>query len=183
MRSGLRPRRLIAALAVAGLALTACGGGSDTAEPAASGGASGAAESDVRVGLAYDVGGRGDRSFNDSAAAGLDRAKKELGVEAEELSPNASGSDRGDNLRQLAEDGFNPIIAVGFAYAESLKTVVGRLPRHHVPHRRRLLRAGAERQGAAVRRGAGLLPRRRGRRAQEHDAAASATSAASRPRC
>ncbi|MCW2606537.1 MAG: nucleoside-binding protein [Frankiales bacterium] len=128
MRSGLRPRRLIAALAVAGLALTACGGGSESADPAASGAASGAAKSDVKVGLAYDVGGRGDRSFNDSAAAGLDRAKKELGVEAQELSPNSSGSDRGDNLRQLAEEGFDPVIAVGFAYAESLKTVAADFP-------------------------------------------------------
>jgi len=124
--------RLAAALTVASLGLLACGsndaggGGTDTAEPAAS---SGAGEQEtVRVGLAYDVGGRGDRSFNDSAAAGLDQAKEELGIEAEELSPNASGSDRGDNLRTLAEEGFNPIIAVGFAYAESLGPVATDFP-------------------------------------------------------
>ena len=34
----------------------------------------GAPTSDVKVGLAYDIGGRGDQSFNDSAAAGLDKA-------------------------------------------------------------------------------------------------------------
>ena len=122
--------RLATALTVASLALMACGSndpagtGRDTAEP----GSSAAAESDAKVGLAYDVGGRGDKSFNDSAVAGLDKAKAEFGFESEELSPNASGSDRGDNLRQLAEDGFNPVIAVGFAYAESLTAVATDFP-------------------------------------------------------
>ena len=121
--------RLVAALAVASLGLVACGSndsttGSETvATPSGS-----AAKSDLKVGLAYDVGGRGDKSFNDAAAKGLDQAVSELGIEKEELSPNASGSDRGDNLRQLAEDGFNPVIAVGFAYAESLAPVAKDFP-------------------------------------------------------
>ncbi|HQB46936.1 MAG TPA: hypothetical protein PLV85_25190, partial [Polyangiaceae bacterium] len=34
----------------------------------------------VRIGLVFDVGGRGDKSFNDSAFAGLERAERELGV-------------------------------------------------------------------------------------------------------
>ena len=119
--------RLVAALAVASLSLMACGSndadsGTDTAAESA------APSSDVKVGLAYDVGGRGDRSFNDSAAAGLDKAKEELGVEAQELSPNAQGTDRADNLRALAEEGFNPVLAVGFAYAESLPEIAGDFP-------------------------------------------------------
>jgi basic membrane protein A len=128
MTTGRRSRRLVAALAVAGLALTACGGGDEDTAASPTEGASGGASSDVRVGLAYDVGGRGDRSFNDSAAAGLDKAKQELGVEGQELSPNAEGTDRGDNLRALAEQGFNPVIAVGFAYAEDLPAVAGDFP-------------------------------------------------------
>jgi basic membrane protein A len=122
--------RLAAALSVAALGLMACGSNDPSTgrDTAADPGSSAAAESDVRVGLAYDVGGRGDKSFNDSAAAGLDKARDELGIESEELSPNASGSDRGDNLRQLAEDGFNPVIAVGFAYAESLEAVAADFP-------------------------------------------------------
>ena len=119
--------RLVAALAVASLSLMACGSndadsGTDTASESA------APSGDVKVGLAYDVGGRGDRSFNDSAAAGLDKAKEELGIEAQELSPNAQGTDRGDNLRSLAEGGFNPVIAVGFAYAEELPEIAGDFP-------------------------------------------------------
>jgi basic membrane protein A and related proteins len=119
--------RLVAALAVASLSLMACGS-NDTDSGTDSAAESAAPSSDVRVGLAYDVGGRGDRSFNDSAAAGLDKAKEELGVDAQELSPNAQGTDRGDNLRALAEEGFNPVIAVGFAYAEELPEIAGDFP-------------------------------------------------------
>ena len=36
----------------------------------------------MRVGLVFDVGGRGDKSFNDAAYAGLLRAQKELGRDA-----------------------------------------------------------------------------------------------------
>ena len=125
-RSATGRRKLVASLAFAGLALVGCGSnGSDTGtDPGGQAAPSSAAPaSDVKVGLAYDVGGRGDRSFNDSAAAGLDKAVAELGVTKQELSPNASGSDRGDNLRKLAEGGFNPVIAVGFAYAADLKEV------------------------------------------------------------
>jgi basic membrane protein A len=119
--------RLVAALAVASLSLMACGSndadsGTETATESA------APSGDLRVGLAYDVGGRGDRSFNDSAAAGLDKAKEELGIEAQELSPNAQGTDRADNLRALAEEGFDPVIAVGFAYAENLPEIAGDFP-------------------------------------------------------
>ena len=124
-RNAHRRLRLAAVLTVASLGLLACGSSNETATPQTPGAASSSAapESDIKVGLAYDVGGRGDRSFNDAAAAGLDKAVAELGIEKEELSPNASGSDRGDNLRSLAEGGFNPVIAVGFAYAESLASV------------------------------------------------------------
>ena len=131
INSGRRTRRLVVGLALAGLALSACGdSGNDTASPseAPTSGGGGGESSDVRVGLAYDVGGRGDRSFNDAAAAGLDQAKEELGIEGQELSPNAEGTDRGDNLRALAEQGFNPVFAVGFAYAEELPAVAGDFP-------------------------------------------------------
>ena len=129
-RNAPRHLRFAAALTVAALGLMACGSSNETARPETPGApsTSAAPESDLKVGLAYDVGGRGDRSFNDAAAAGLDKAVAELGIEKEELSPNASGSDRGDNLRSLAEGGFNPVIAVGFAYAESLEPIATDFP-------------------------------------------------------
>ncbi|WP_089914881.1 BMP family lipoprotein [Lentzea albida] len=89
--------------------------------------------STLKVGLAYDIGGRGDASFNDSAAAGLDKALTDFGVKKEntrELSaaPNEDESAKQTRLRQLASEGFSPIIGVGFAYAESMKLVAGEFP-------------------------------------------------------
>ncbi len=87
----------------------------------------------LKVGLAYDIGGRGDASFNDLAAAGFDQAIKDMGVKKEntrELSaaPNEDESAKQTRLRQLASEGFNPIVGVGFAYTESLKVVAPEFP-------------------------------------------------------
>lgn len=110
------------------------------AAPAAAGAAANTAPalpqsdaSGLRVGLAYDIGGRGDQSFNDAAAAGLERAIGELGLVKEntrELSaaPNESEDAAATRLRQLVADGFNPIIAVGFKYATATQTVAAESP-------------------------------------------------------
>ncbi|WP_199439678.1 BMP family lipoprotein [Umezawaea beigongshangensis] len=87
----------------------------------------------LKVGLAYDIGGRGDASFNDSAAAGLDKAVAELGVKKENVkeltaAPNEAEDAKQTRLRQLAGEGFSPIIGVGFAYAESFKVIAPEFP-------------------------------------------------------
>lgn len=74
----------------------------------------------VMVGMAYDIGGRGDKSFNDSAAAGLDRAETDFGIEAQELEPAAGGENREENLRLLAESGHELTFAVGFAFGDAV---------------------------------------------------------------
>ncbi|APU17501.1 MULTISPECIES: BMP family lipoprotein [Actinoalloteichus] len=89
--------------------------------------------SELRVGLAYDIGGRGDASFNDAAAAGLDRAVDELGISPDNIRELTAGANESEDakqtrLRQLADDGFNPIIGVGFAYAESFNVVAAEFP-------------------------------------------------------
>ncbi|MFG1707243.1 BMP family protein [Nonomuraea sp. M3C6] len=114
------------------MAAAACGGdsgGGTTASEAPTGAASSEApKSALKVGLAFDVGGRGDKSFNDSAYAGLEKAKTDLGADIKELSPAADGSNRGDLLRQLADAGYNPIIGVGFAYGEDIKKAAEEYP-------------------------------------------------------
>ena len=109
--------RLVAVIAAAAIAATAFVAPSATAA------------SKVKVGLAYDIGGRGDKSFNDSAAAGLDAAKKKFGVTAKEVTvTTGSDSEREDKLRLLAKAGYNPIIAVGFLYAGPIKAVASDYP-------------------------------------------------------
>ncbi len=70
---------------------------------------------DISVGLVFDIGGRGDQSFNDSAAAGIERAGAELGITFTEASPNADGSNRAE-LLQLAADAHDVVLAVGFLF-------------------------------------------------------------------
>jgi basic membrane protein A and related proteins len=125
----MRGIQLAAGLVALALSLTACG--SDTpSSPGGGGGTSGAPAAKLKIGLAYDIGGRGDQSFNDSAARGLDKAKSDMGVEAKELEATAGETDaqKEDRLRQLAEGGYNPVIAVGFAYCKAIGKVAKDTP-------------------------------------------------------
>jgi basic membrane protein A len=135
-------------VAGAALAVAACGssggGGGNTSVPAGggsspagvsspAGGGSSTSASDVKVGMAYDVGGRGDKSFNDLAAAGLDKAKSDLGVQTKELAATQGESEQAkeSRLQLLAQQGYNPIVAVGFAYATAVGKVVPQFPDTH----------------------------------------------------
>lgn len=118
-----------ACIATAALALsaTACGStSSDNNSSSSSGGGKG-----VKIGLAYDVGGRGDRSFNDSAARGADKAKAEFGGSIKELTAKSSDTpaDRVQRLTDLAQAGYNPIIAVGYTYAPAVEKVAAQFPK------------------------------------------------------
>lgn len=126
-----RVTTFVAVLATATLALTACGGGSGTDAGASGSASASGASTSMKVGLAYDVGGRGDQSFNDSAAAGLDKAKAEFaGLEVKELEASNGETDaqKEERLRLLASGGYNPVIGVGFAYATALKKVAAEFP-------------------------------------------------------
>ncbi|GGP51745.1 BMP family lipoprotein [Saccharothrix coeruleofusca] len=87
----------------------------------------------LKIGLAYDIGGRGDASFNDLAAAGFDRAIQDMGVRKENTrevsaAPAEDESVKQSRLRQLAREGFDPIVGVGFAYTEALRVVAPEFP-------------------------------------------------------
>lgn len=115
------------------------GGETDAATDAATEGEAteeatgGTAATDIQVGLAYDIGGRGDQSFNDSAARGLDAAVEELGIDPENVTELEAGqddtdADKAERLRLLASQGHDPIIAVGFAYSGALAEVAPEFP-------------------------------------------------------
>lgn len=86
-----------------------------------------AEKSGVKVGLVFDVGGRGDKSFNDSAYNGLQRAIKELGVNAEYIEPG-EGSDRESALRLLAAQNFDLIIGIGFIFTDDITNIAKEYP-------------------------------------------------------
>ena len=85
-------------------------------------GGTAAAGSGPKVGLVYDIGGRGDQSFNDSAARGVQKAKDELGITFTEASPNSDGSNRKE-LLDLAAQSSDIVIAVGFLFEADAATV------------------------------------------------------------
>ncbi|MFF0446942.1 BMP family protein [Streptomyces sp. NPDC004609] len=114
-----------ACIATAALALTATACGESSTDSDTSSG------DKLKIGMAYDVGGRGDNSFNDSAARGLDKAKAELDAETKELTAKngETPADREARLTSLAEGGYNPVVAVGFAYKDSVDKVAAKFPR------------------------------------------------------
>ncbi len=101
-------------------------GQKSTAEPLGTkGDADGAGK---KVGMVFDIGGKDDKSFNESAFDGITEAATNMGIEAKALEPKADGSNREALLRQLANDGNQLIIAVGFNFAESIPLVAKDFP-------------------------------------------------------
>jgi len=86
-----------------------------------------AAGAPFKVGLVFDVGGRGDKSFNDSAYRGLVRAKKELGVNFEYIEPG-EGSDRASALRLLASGDSRVIFGIGFLFTDDITQTAKEFP-------------------------------------------------------
>ncbi len=130
-----RTTKIAVVLAAATLALAGCAKDDKKSDNT---GSSGSAALDCtsesgdgpKVGLAYDVGGQGDNSFNDAAAAGLAKAVKDMSAtctegEAQDGEPESAREDR---LRQMADGGYNPVIAVGFAYSDAVDAVAPDYP-------------------------------------------------------
>jgi basic membrane protein A len=115
-------RRLALLLLAVSLVLTGCA--KKTAQQTA-GGSTG--KPAFKVGLVFDVGGRGDKSFNDAAYAGLDSAKKSLGIDFEVNEPG-EGGDRESALRQFASGNDDIIFGVGFLFSDDVKTVAKDFP-------------------------------------------------------
>ncbi|CAA9341302.1 MAG: ABC transporter, substrate-binding protein (cluster 11, riboflavin/purine nucleoside/unknown) [uncultured Nocardioidaceae bacterium] len=83
-----------------------------------------------KVALAYDVGGVGDQSFNDAAYAGVKKAVEDLDAQCfeGEAADGEPESAREERLRGMADQGYSPIIGVGFAYSESVNAVAPDYP-------------------------------------------------------
>ncbi|HEY6220813.1 MAG TPA: BMP family ABC transporter substrate-binding protein [Gemmatimonadaceae bacterium] len=94
-----------------------------SAEPAAAADA-------VKIGVVFDVGGRGDKSFNDGAYAGAIRAEKELGASIRYIEPGES-SDRESGLRLLAAEKMDLVVGVGFIFTDDINQLAKEYPGVH----------------------------------------------------
>ncbi|WP_367270879.1 BMP family protein [Thermococcus sp.] len=82
-----------------------------------------------KIAIVFDVGGRGDLSFNDMAYLGASRAVKDFGLQLTQLQSN-SPNDYYTNLQSLAKTGqFDIIIAVGFMMTDAVKKVAAEYPK------------------------------------------------------
>ena len=120
---------LIALLALCMGAVAACGdddnssdSGSTTEEAASTPEAA-----KIKVGMVTDIGGLNDRSFNEAAYKGLQKAESELGVEIRALTSKAP-TDYVPNLTTLARQKYDLIIAVGFLMAEDTEKIANQFP-------------------------------------------------------
>ncbi|MFH9010479.1 BMP family protein [Streptomyces sp. NPDC017943] len=123
MRRISRMARIAVGVASLGLVATACGGTSSDSNDSDS--------NDRGVAIAYDVGGKGDQSFNDAAFAGLTKAKDEFGYKTADIEPTEgeTDADKEQRLASLAKQGYNPVIGVGFAYGPAMKAVAAKYPK------------------------------------------------------
>jgi len=122
--------RILLAAAVVVLAVAGCApkGGGEAARGTA--GAPAGDVSKVKVGLVFDVGGRGDQSFNDSAYRGLERAMSELHIPKENVQyiEPGEGGDRESALRQLAAGPYDVIFGIGFLFSDDVLAVAKDFP-------------------------------------------------------
>ncbi|MEL7203042.1 MAG: BMP family ABC transporter substrate-binding protein [Pseudomonadota bacterium] len=77
--------------------------------------------------LIFDLGGKFDKSFNESAHNGAQRWAEETGGSYNEVELQ-SEAQREQALRRFAESGANPVITMGFAMADALGTVAPDYP-------------------------------------------------------
>lgn len=77
--------------------------------------------------IIYDLGGKFDKSFNESAFTGAEKWKKESGGSYREFELQ-SDAQREQALRRFAEAGNNPIVMAGFMFATPLAEVAKDYP-------------------------------------------------------
>jgi basic membrane protein A and related proteins len=128
------PKRSLAAILMAAfvliLGVVAAGCGEDDDDSGSGGGGSSSSQEEkpaIKVGLVTDIGGLNDRSFNQLANEGLERAKSELGVEGQAVT-SESNADYVPNLSRLAQQQYDLVIGVGFLMADAINTVATKFP-------------------------------------------------------
>ena len=129
------PKRSLAAILFAafvlmlGIVAVGCGGDDDDSTGGGSGATSESTpeQKSIKVGLVTDIGGLNDRSFNQLANEGLERAKSELGVEGRVLT-SESDADYVPNLSSLAQQKYDLVIGVGFLMSDAMDTVATKFP-------------------------------------------------------
>lgn len=113
---------LFSLILISGTLLSACGNRSDVAD---------STNNNITIGMAADVGGIDDKSFNQSTWEGIQKFAKKHGLEKGteyRYLPSSGEADYVPNLTQFAESGFDLIFGVGFLLATPVKEVAAQFP-------------------------------------------------------
>ncbi|WP_454853286.1 BMP family lipoprotein [Rhizobium binxianense] len=82
---------------------------------------------DVKPALVYGTGGKFDKSFNEAAYNGAEKFKAETGIAYRDFEP--TGDTQGEQaIRNFASRGFNPVVAVSFAWTSAIEKVAAEYP-------------------------------------------------------
>lgn len=82
---------------------------------------------DVKPALVYGTGGKFDKSFNEAAYAGAEKFKAETGIDYRDFEP--TGDTQGEQaIRNFASKGYNPVVAVSFAWTSAIEKVAAEFP-------------------------------------------------------
>ncbi len=81
----------------------------------------------VRIGIVFDAGGKNDRSFNQSAWEGAERAKGDMDFVLKDAEPGDSSAVE-EAMRAMAATGYDLIFGIGFANATAVDSVAKEFP-------------------------------------------------------
>ncbi|SFA92960.1 basic membrane protein A [Rhizobium sp. NFR07] len=82
---------------------------------------------EIKPALVYGTGGKFDKSFNEAAATGAEAYKKETGTEYRDFEPT-SDTQGEQAIRNFASRGYNPVVAVSFAWTSAMEKVAAEFP-------------------------------------------------------
>lgn len=118
-------RSLILSAVLAAITVTGFAGDTTSTQPS---GTTAPATAKIKVGLVLDVGGLGDKSFNDAAYAGLKRAERELGAKVEYREPG-EGTHREAYMRNFARGDADLIIGIGYLFTDEITNMANDFPK------------------------------------------------------
>ena len=81
----------------------------------------------TKAAVITDIGGLGDKGFNDLCAKGVNTAKKKLGIGAR-VFISKSSADYIPNLSAAARQGYNPVVVCGFLMGTDIEKAAAQFP-------------------------------------------------------
>ena len=82
---------------------------------------------DFKPAVVFDLGGKFDKSFNEGVYNGLEKFKKETGVNYRGFEVT-NATQREQAIRKMAKKGSDPVLGIGFAQGAAIDKVAGEFP-------------------------------------------------------